>query len=435
MKRRRGLSLFAGAAFAVAAIIAGCSSSSGSPAAGVLGGAGESCTRTADCGSGLACIADVCAIKASTGGSVADGGVVFAVDAGAGVTGVDGGGAPEAAPPPRVSDVGESCSSTHDCGAGLVCVPSGSGPGGTCDLASYGLTPTGKTCSGECATGADCCELPLGTTIGAVAVKTCQDILSLVLMGNTTQCTSVDPASNIGVGCFVYSIYCATCATSNVWSCTGNQCVFNLPCQTSGVELGGCPAETRTGRTLQTFCDTLGTKQCNLAPRGICNTGADCDGKGTTDGAGTCRGGDCACYQSGCYTSCASTLDCRQGYGCDATSKVCTKNGVCSSDAQCADQTGVVDAKCVGGACKLPCTSDRECGGSGLLGSSANDAGAFVGKVCGADGFCDDLGCATDADCQQQGHNMNPDGGAVNYFCVTPPPAMASPSVASAITN
>ncbi len=420
--------------FAVAAVVitlaAGCSSSSSAPPA--LGGAGESCTKTADCGSGLVCIADVCGVKGAPGVAAMDGGVVFSPDAAVVVPPpVDAGGAaPEAAPPPRVSDLGESCSSTSDCGAGLVCVPAVSGGGATCDVASYGLKPTGKTCSGECLTGADCCELPQSVVIGA---KTCQDLLA-ALSGNTTQCASAVLGSDVDTKCFIYATYCAACATSNVWSCTSNQCVYSASCQNSGLEADGCPDRTRTGRSLSPFCDPA-TSKCQSSPRGICNTASDCDGKGTSDSAGTCRGGDCTCYQGGCYLACASTLDCAQGYACNTTSKLCTQNGACSSDAECASQTGVVNAKCVSGACKLPCTSDRQCGGSGLAAGAASDAGGFLGKVCGSDGFCDDLGCATDGDCQELGSNMNPSSNPVNFFCVTPLATTPTPAPASAITN
>ncbi len=432
MTKRSGLPLriCVGITFAVAASIGGCSSSSSG--SGVRSGAGQSCTTTADCSTGLACFADVCATAGSIEPGVVDAGVVFALDAGGAVAPADASPASEAAPPPRLSDLGESCSSLADCAEGLVCVPSLSGAGGVCDLASYGLTPTGKTCSGECVTGADCCELPLGVA-SQNQVKTCQDVLG-ALMGNTTQCATAIVGSQVSADCFLYSTYCSTCATGNVWSCAGNQCVYNLPCQTNGTDVGGCPTATRTGRVLSPFCDPS-TGKCQTPPRGICDIGSDCDGKGASDGAGTCRGGDCTCYLGGCYISCASTLDCAQGYSCDTTSSLCTQDGTCSSDAQCADQTAVVNAKCVGGACKLPCMADRDCGASGLLRNPTSDAGGFGGQVCGSDGFCDDLGCASDADCREQGANMNADAGTLNYFCVTPPAPSSMPAAASAITN
>jgi hypothetical protein len=94
-----------------------------------------------------------------------------------------------------------------------------------------------------------------------------------------------------------------------------------------------------------------------------------------------------------------------------------------------------VNAKCHGGSCKISCTSDQQCSGSGLLQNPGSDAGSFGGKVCGSDGFCQDLGCASDADCQELAHNMNPGGSTLNFFCVTPPTSPFAPVPASAITN
>jgi hypothetical protein len=412
----------------------GCSSTSGSPPL-ALSAEGESCARTADCVSGLVCIGETCVTKGSSGPVALDGGVVFAREASApaAAAGVEGG-ASDAATPSPASGRGEACSGTNDCGAGLVCVASASGVGGTCDVASYGLAASGKTCSGECATGADCCELPLGTSVGTVAVRTCQDILTVVLGGSATQCASATPSSDVGVGCFLYATYCSTCAARNVWSCSGGQCVYGGTCQSSGVQLGGCPGATRTGRPLSSFCDTAAGK-CQAVALGVCNVSGDCEQKASSDGAGTCRGGDCTCYEGSCYIACASTLDCAQGYACNTATKLCTQGGTCSSDAQCAVQLGVLNAKCVGGGCKVSCTSDRQCSGSGLLPGPSGDAGSFGGKVCGGDGFCQDLGCATDADCQERNHNMNPDASTVNYFCVTPPAAPVAPVLASAITD
>ena len=121
------------------------------PVAVVLSNAGESCTRRADCASGLVCVRNVCAT---------------------GVTSADGGpSAPDAAPP-QLSQLGESCSETPDCGPGLVCVANPTlSQGSVCDLANFGLTPTGKTCSGECNVTTDCCELPLGLTVPTPTVK------------------------------------------------------------------------------------------------------------------------------------------------------------------------------------------------------------------------------------------------------------------------
>ncbi len=445
MMKISGYAFFACAALSVAAWLGGCSSSS-TPAS-VTSAEGESCSRTADCASGLACIDDTCVPK---GTAVEDGGMMIGVDGGVVTPTPDGGVVviiidggtvvvqAEAAPPPRPSQIGELCRTGSDCAMGLVCSSTYAyGGTGVCDVASYGLTPTGKTCTGECNTAADCCELPLNTSVGGTAVKTCQDIFNLILTGNTTQCTTApipSAASSVGVGCFLYATYCSSCATSNTWSCTKSQCVYAATCQNSGVELSGCPSVTRTGRALSTNCNAAKGNTCTPAATvGICTMDSECDTKPTTDTAVTCRGGDCTCYQQGCYIKCASDLDCTQGYSCNATTKLCTKNAGCSTNADCAESTGIVTSECVAGTgqCKTPCTSDHECGPSGVMtGYYASD---FSGQVCGADGFCDDLGCSSDADCENS--STNPGGNTVHLFCVTPPATTTAPVFQSAITN
>jgi hypothetical protein len=171
-----GITFFAGAVVAVAATLGGCGSSSSSAPNTAIGALGESCTRTADCSSGLVCIEDTCVAKGTTindAGVIigADGGIVVAPDAGS----APDSGIPVEAAPPHLGVIGDNCSTTLDCGPGLSCVstsPYGYG-GGTCDVTNFGIVPSGKTCSGECNTGADCCELPLNVTIGAVAIHTC----------------------------------------------------------------------------------------------------------------------------------------------------------------------------------------------------------------------------------------------------------------------
>jgi hypothetical protein len=433
-----GITLFVGAALAAASALGGCSSSSSSPGLAVSA-EGESCTRTSDCANDLACIANTCLAKGST---VSDGGVIIGPDGGVMTppqNGPDSGPAPvpEAAAPPRVSALGEGCQVTADCAGGLVCIPSSpyGGPG-ICDLASYGLTPTGKTCSGECNTGADCCELPTNVgTIGTTAVHTCQDILTAVLLGNMTQCTqSPTAALAVGIGCFYYATYCSTCAANNIWSCTNNQCVYNHSCQNSGNVLNGCPSETRTNHaTPTTNCDTMSNTCKAAAQVGTCSADADCDGKLTNDNVAlTCRGGDCTCYQQACYVKCAGDLDCRQGYHCDAAAtKLCVQNTTCSTDADCTVSTGSANAKCSMGTCKTTCKSDHDCGASGAIHNAF--VNNFAGEVCGADGFCDPLGCSGDSDCQNAG--SNPGGSALHLFCVTKATTPGAPVVQSAITN
>jgi len=166
------------------ALVAACSSSSNEPAGSALG---ESCARTADCQSGLACLANVC----SAGGShvAVDGGgsdgaavdVASAADTESPDANVSR--SADASDDQRLGQIGEVCQTTRDCAVGLGCVVS-SGGASVCDLLSYGLMPSNKTCTGECSAAADCCALPPGLGLSGlddaglyVTVSNCQDIL------------------------------------------------------------------------------------------------------------------------------------------------------------------------------------------------------------------------------------------------------------------
>ena len=446
MMKISGYAFFAGAAIAAVAAMGGCSSSSSGSPASAGSAEGESCSRSSDCNSGLVCIEDTCVTKGTVitndAGQVIgpDGGVVApppVPDGSVAVTQPDGSVVvipAEAAPPPRLSALGEYCASASDCVTGLICVPNSPvyGGVGVCDVANYGLAPSGKTCTGECNVAADCCQLPLNTTVGNTAVKTCEDIYNLVLTGNTQQCSGAGPTTAIGIGCFLYSTYCSSCATGTTWACTKNQCVYNASCQNSGVELSGCPSMTRTGRTLNTNCDVTSNTCKPATVAGSCVMDADCDTKPTTDTAYTCRGGDCTCYQQACYLKCTSDLNCHQGFSCNTTTKLCTQTAACSTNGDCATSTGVVTAQCVTGQCKIPCATDHQCGSSGLIKNQLQTT-TFGGSVCGSDHFCAPLGCASDPDCQNSG--SNPGGNSVHLFCVTPTPPTTVAVFQSAITN
>ncbi|MGO9837749.1 MAG: hypothetical protein ACLP1X_26475 [Polyangiaceae bacterium] len=394
----------AGTAAALVALVAGCGSSSSSGPASALG---ESCTRTADCQSGLVCIADTCFAKTTP------------VEAGAEA----GEAGPMMMAGPQLGQIGEACQTSRDCASNLACVVSGGS--GVCDIVSYGLTAGGKTCSGECEAASDCCELPVGALgetevisdagfLTIVEPRTCQDVLQLLLDGDPAVCTAAHPSPTAARACFYYQTYCTCAATT--WTCTANECVYTASCQAGSTEntLGGCPSETRTARALATTCGPT-----NLCQAGGCSKAADCEGTAVADVSdATCNGGDCTCYQGACYIACAKDIDCSPGYSCNATTMVCSPT-VCMTNADCVSQTGEVRSTCQAGACKLPCMSDHDCSPSGDLG-----AGAFNGTICGSGGFCVPFGCTSDSDCSS---------GSVHTFCVTPP--ATTTTARSAITN
>jgi hypothetical protein len=405
------------------AVSAGCSSSSSATPSGQ----GQSCTRTSDCAGGLVCIDQIC-LKPGAG----------AVDAGG-----DGGVVAEGGTP-TPTRLGQACATQSDCGDGLTCVPSAAGgiQGGLCDLSSYGLTPTGKVCGGECAQDSDCCELPYNllpnygfegpSDAGYPQLRTCSDLLNYVIGGDATACSTATSGTSLAEACNFFSEYCNGCVSST-WKCNNSQCQFTGTCNTTALSQaypGACPPSTRTGRALGTTCvsaDGGTTGTCTSTSNTACKVDADCYGKVDVDDYGTCLGGDCTCYQGGCYFQCASDLDCQGGYACDSATKLCKSSG-CTSDAVCKSQSGNVKEVCnmTTRACALPCTNDHDCSPSS---GAVHALGAFTGSVCGPDGFCASVtsSCTTNDDCKATVTNT------VNTFCV-PVPAATS-TYRSAITN
>jgi hypothetical protein len=402
---------------ALGAVAAACSGSSNTRGDSALG---ESCTRTADCRSGLVCIANTCLGSAPAHEAGGADGAADAISVG---SPVDGG--VDAPGEPGRSLIGETCQTTRDCAPGLDCVPSVGGAS-VCDLVSYGVTASSKTCTGECAVASDCCALPSGLGISGttdagifVSAQNCEDILLLLLGGSVSVCaTHPPPGTSAANACFFYQTYCN--CTANTWACNSGRCVYADTCQATLTNtLGGCPSFTRTRSALNTTCETPANK-CHAASSG-CVADADCEGSRVSDEVGvTCRGGDCACYMSACYLKCAKDLDCQTGYSCDATKKLCSPSA-CSNDAQCFSQLGKARAKCKKGACGIPCTVDHDCSPSGDIPGQP-----FNGTVCGPDGVCTPVGCTSDTDCS------GPTVTGTRLFCVSAP---VMNGVHSAIAN
>jgi hypothetical protein len=415
-------------AASLCALEVSCSSNESSGGSGL----GESCAATADCNSGLVCVGNTC----SPSGHTVDGGGVSeaaAPDVTPDVTtGVDAQSpdvavnrsvdASEDQPSSQLGQIGEACQTSRDCAPGLGCVPS-SGGASVCDLLSYGLLPSGKTCTGECGAASDCCALPLGLGISGlddagayVSVSNCSDILSVLLGGSTAACAgNPTPGSSAANACFYYQTYCK-CAPST-WTCSSNRCLYAARCQSTIADtLGGCPSFTRTRSTLNTTCD-MPANTCHSGAN-MCATSADCDGLAVTDEVGiTCRGGDCTCYMSACYLKCAKDLDCPNGDSCDSTKNLCVPSP-CMNDAQCFSQLGKARAKCQSGVCGIPCTVDHDCSPSGDIAGQP-----FNGTVCGSNGLCAPVGCMSDSDCSGVGSQR--------LYCATP----QASNVHSAITN
>ncbi len=451
--RRSSFMSLVGAASMALALLVGCGDDDVKPASSQ---AGQSCVRTADCASGLSCIANVCYKTApQTGGDAGDGSTtpVGPVLGGEGESCTsrkdctDGlscfnnrctdtassgeGGAPATTPGNDLGTRGESCRVNGDCSKGLVCVPDASFSGtGICDVADFGITPTGLKCTGECVTAADCCQLPIALHVGAI--QSCQDIDDSITT-NMYDCAA--PATPTAKTlCFEKATYC-NCG-AKTWSCSDqNTCVYGTACVVAaGLDVPtGCPSYSRLNpiaTALSGLTCNPDTKKCvgATAPAG-CAKDADCVGGQIADGiAGdVCSKDECTCYAGDkqCYRKCSRDIDCATGKKCDDKSSLCVPDDECVSDAQCAYRAGNLASKCNkdSGKCGLSCVVDRDCTGTGLNGT------VYTGMVCGADGFCASVAneCVKDTQCPAT-------LGALKKFCVETVTAGGT-TVSSSITD
>jgi hypothetical protein len=394
---------FGGLSLAVGALLVACGSSSSSTPGEST--SGQSCEQTADCKSPFVCLNNVCLPNPASMTTTTNSSDASAGDAGDAATTAIG---------PHLALVGEACQTLSDCSSGLDCVASDYGT--VCEPVSYNLTPTGKTCSGQCSTAADCCELPVdapleflndaGFTQG-ITVHSCQDVLN-ALGGSNAPCVS-GPQNGQKEACFYYETYCQ-CA-GGTWACSpNNQCQYTAPCTVNSTNtVGGCPSSNRVGASGETTCTIpAGASTGSCLPPGGCTMAADCVGKAVADVSGaTCSAaGNCICSNSACYLPCQGNIDCAAGSTCDMATQLCKPAG-CSTPSDCVYTTNNVLSTCVSGACKIPCTTDYQCN----AGASGSAPTTFSGQVCSS-GYCAPLGCSSNSDCTST---------EVQMFCVTPP--------------
>jgi hypothetical protein len=404
---------------------------------------GQTCAQTADCKAGLICVGGSCIENgnaeggtSSSGASSSGGGDASTSSSGSSSGGSgsssSGGSVAEAAAP-RLGALGDVCTSTAECAVGLECLLTQQGTSlaiGVCQQSNYANlvdAATGKTCSGECNSAADCCSLPPNVQINGTTYHSCLDVKTQVI--GTGDCSTLanGDSSALGVGCFYYQTYCGTCGSA--WACNNNQCVYQAACQASDVVIGGCAPTSRTGRTLTTNCNSL--HACSDATAPVCTTNLDCAGKpyipfmssnGYQDNAVcTADAGsstDCVCKSGSCYLACNRDLDCANGYTCDTGTHLCKAVAQCTTDTQCTQIEFNPLAKCINSACVVPCGTDQECNPAGTAG--------FTKQVC-VGGSCQSLGCSSDTDCNIVGKSD------FHMFCVTPPTS-TTPEV-SAVTQ
>lgn len=372
----------------------GGSGGSTSTPAPVLGGEGESCTRAADCETGLHCFNQRCVSTEVMG------------------AGGEAGGTSNPPPSVRLGEQGETCSLSSDCAEGLACIPAPpDGLIGVCSVVNSGITPTGKDCHAECTQPSDCCELP-PSVLTQFSISSCADLANLL--------TGVDCKNAPGANapeCFVQATYCQ-CNTDS-WDCTDQgRCIYVADCSASGFTTDGCPSVSRSDLALVSTC-TDGT--CGAPPATpVCSKDADCLNKAvhdTTTGD-TCSDGECVCYrpEGNCYRQCFGDLDCAKDKVCDGKTHVCVAAPECSDDVTCQTKNHTIKSICVAGSCKTDCDTDADC--NSLTGS--------LTQVCGADHTCQAIGCSADSDCTSS---------TVHMFCTDVLAGGGGTAVSSAITQ
>lgn len=369
--------------------------SAGTAPAPVLGGEGESCTKRADCEADLHCYNLRCTAGDSTGAA-----------------GGGGMGSVITPPVPVLGEEGETCVLPSDCAPGLTCIPEKSDPPvgvGVCGVADTGITPSGKSCTGECATAADCCQIPVA--LQEDTTKSCADLAEKL---DGVDCD--DPGASASL-CFVQATYC-TC--DKTWACTNSMCVYKPACSADGLTTEGCPTYTRAGRSLPATCVD---EKCGgyPAPTG-CEVDLDCeDGPVSDDPYDTCSPDECTCYKSTgqCFRKCDNSLDCDFEYSCDTKkTHVCVKDPECTEDQFCQQRLHDLRAVCDAGTCAVGCKTDQDC--------NQNFEGGFM-LVCNQDKHvCEDYGCRDDSDCWSTDIRM---------FCVANPEPASVTMVQSAITD
>ncbi|HEY5145405.1 MAG TPA: hypothetical protein VII82_01495 [Polyangiaceae bacterium] len=330
---------------------------------------------------------------------------------------------------PHLGLLNESCQTSSDCQAPLECI------GDSCTVVSYNLTSTGKSCTGECNAAADCCELPVNfspslnewftfpadggfETIHPSLFGTnirCEDLAAYI--GDLSACSATTFPSNeegLAEGCFDYNTYCK-CAP-NTWACNNNTCSYTAPCTTNSTTVGGCPSETRTNRSLSPTCNISGNATTGSCQAG-CATAADCSGTFPLGSGHACSQADAGGADCTCYQS--------------ACYFKCSKDIDCASGSTCDVATSLCkQSGCTTSADCVQSTSNprAQCNASACQIACANDVECISsngssgppGTIC-AGGFCKAAGCSSDANCSSSAH----------VFCVTATSTMYT----SAVTN
>ncbi len=303
-------------------------------------------TQATSCPTGTMCLNGFC--QACTGGScvpVVDAGFDAPIDTGVDV-GVDAGhDAAEAATEAATTTgaIGDPCTTSSQCTAGLSCIPSS-------DLAGLTLTST-SVCSKTCCTAADCGG-PAFTCYPTTGGNLC--VTTRVTASCGTACGT--PCCS-DANCTAAKHFCALGPTPNgsfVPSCqpfvSDTQCFGTPGC--SGVNNDPCNTDSDCKNGL---CTSLGTGDCTfggcscLAPVTCCNNAA-CVGTG---------GGTCQWLQASDATNQTVVFrSCQLPTGAKSTGQACAASTDCSGGI-CGQYPGQSQKLC-----SQPCCQDADCAGA-----------------------------------------------------------------------
>lgn len=343
---------------------------------------------------------------------------------------------PQKVAPENRGQRNDSCDAKNDCGDGLSCLS------GRCQPTNFKLDPAANECTiFECEADADCCgDRP------ATAPAECNGRDSICEQPSIPGCLSTSCESDAECG----GGTCGDgyCADEGIFSdcdtdadCTPTENVCNLItdlCSETGDDCSAeaCPAVPNTNTCVSRSCDCsnpdydptaeicdnpdcedLCTKVCDLETNlcvddTSCETDSDCFGLGLT-----------ICTEEGSCIECESTEDCDED-----NQEECTAEGLCERPCEFDQECGAFQA-CQAGECVfVGCQSNLDCvldsdaivgafstdgrlaecvtgaGADGLnecLFPCENDGHCDEMSVCDG-GFCKELGCETNAQCDRK---------------------------------
>jgi hypothetical protein len=330
------------------------------------GVAGDTCSRTDDCSTGLACVAEVCVAKAGgeedAGRSDADGGTSMS-------------------PLPS----GASCSARRDCAAGLTCVDNvcGSTGMGTEVPTSTRGGGRGETCQAknDCA-GELMCVMQVCRDVEVNLERLPKSCYRIECTTKEDCCQSFVPNPN----CETYRMNCETdpifCNTyRSLCECT-QECEEELCVAASP----GCVNDAECTSSQTPFCVASKCRQCN--------DNSACTGAGTQ------------CVEGVCIAACTRDENCPALHRCEKGA--CIESG-CQTDRECVFLIKDGQAVCSEGKCRVPCANDSDCA-AGMMDPTMQSF-----QVCEA-GECIFVGCDNDAECRAL-FNLEGQPGNVRAVC------------------